>query len=290
MFRSPVFRRPSLARRVLACAAAVCALTGAAPAAHPGSGPGVVIRPATAVRYVALGDSEASAPGVPVEVDPLCRRSDHDYPSLVAARLHPASFSDVTCSGATTADLARRQFPALRPATTLVTLTVGANDIGFGDAIARCTALGVLHPSGAPCRTYYGTVLDRRIARTAPKVADALRTVHRLAPRARVLVVGYLDLVPDDHRGCRPRELFADGDLGWLDRTENALNTMLARTARGGGAVFVDDHPASATHDVCRPTGTRWTEAILPTRPAAPFHPNAAGEAAMARQVLAAVR
>lgn len=270
----------SLTRRILACAVAVCALSAAAP---------TPARPAERVRYVALGDSEASAPGVPKQTDLLCGRSDHDYPALVAARLSPAAFADRTCSGATTADLARHQFPALRADTGLVTLTIGANDIGFAGIVAKCSALGLIDGAGAPCRTGYGAELQRRVARTGPKIADALREIHRRSPHARVLLVGYLNLIPDDHRGCRPRELFGNGDLGYLDGVENALNATLARAARSGHAVFVDEHAVSAGHDICRARGVRWTEALLPTRPAAPFHPNASGEAAMAAQVLAAV-
>ena len=265
-------------RILTAVVAAVLALCGARTAPQP-------------VRYVALGDSAAAAPGVPKLVDDRCVRSDHDYPSLVAARLHPAGFTDVTCSGATTASLGD-QFRALSQRTTLVTLTIGANDIGFAGIVTKCTALGLFHPDGAYCRAAYtrtGTdELDERVRATEPKVAGALRTVHRLAPHAGVLLVGYLRLTPLDHHGCRPRELFGNGDLVYLDVLETKMNTMLRRTARANGAVFVDNHPASAHHDICRPSGVRWTEGLVPTSPAIPFHPNALGERAMAEQVLSA--
>ncbi len=282
------------ARHALVCVLAALALCAAAPGtpvpAVPPDTPAARVRPAPPEHYVALGDSEASAPGVPHQVDARCQRSDHDYPALVAARLRPAAFIDRSCAGARAAELARGQFAALRRDTTLVTLSIGANDVGFAGVMVRCSALGLMHASGAPCRAYYGDRIDHRITATAAKVADALRTVHRLAPHARVLLVGYLNLIPDDHRGCRPRELFAAGDLAWLDDTENALDTMLALVARqerfAGFTDFVDNHRVSAAHDVCRPAGTRWTEAIRPARATASFHPNARGEAAMAGQVL----
>lgn len=299
-----MFRNRTLTGAVLACAVAVGALAAAVPAAPvspsavvaaavPAGSPAMsglgIPRTAGPSRYVALGDSAAAAPGVPRQVDLRCLRSDHNYPALVAARLRPVVFSDRTCSGATTADLARDQFTALRPDTSLVTLTVGANDIGFAQLALQCTLLGALSPAGAPCRAAHGSDLDPRITAAASKVTAALRTVHRLSPRAQVLLVGYLNLIPDDHRGCRPRELFGAGDLAYLDGIENRLNTALAGAARAAGAVFVDDHPVSAAHDICRPSGVRWTEALLPTRATVPFHPNASGEAAMAGQVLATV-
>ncbi|MEU1624075.1 SGNH/GDSL hydrolase family protein [Streptomyces sp. NPDC020096] len=284
-----VSRAPARSRTVavLAVVAAVAALSGAV--LPPGGGH------RAPVRYVALGDSAAAAPGVPDQVDAHCARSDHNYPSLVAGRLRPAAFTDATCSGATTADLSdarHGQLQALSKRTSLVTLTIGGNDVGFAGIVTKCTALGLFHPAGAYCRAAYtrgGTdELATRIAAAAPKVAGALRAIHRLAPHARVLLVGYLQLVPLDHRGCRPRELFGNGDLAYLDAFERKLNEMFRRTARANGAVFVDNHRASAHHDICRPGGVRWSEGLVPTSPSIPFHPNALGEHAMAERVLAA--
>ena len=57
--------------------------------------------------YVALGDSYTSGPLIPDQTgNPAgCLRSTHDYPALVAAALGAASFSNVSCAGATTADM-----------------------------------------------------------------------------------------------------------------------------------------------------------------------------------------
>jgi hypothetical protein len=99
---------PSVAAR--ATVAAAC-LLGAALLAGCGAGPSggthgaKAAGPATMTgRYVALGDSFTSAPLVPDQGGlPLgCLRSDQDYPSLVAAALHPSSFADVSCYGAAT--------------------------------------------------------------------------------------------------------------------------------------------------------------------------------------------
>ncbi|MDJ0340302.1 SGNH/GDSL hydrolase family protein [Streptomyces sp. H10-C2] len=249
--------------------------------------------PPPPVRYAALGDSAAAAPGVPEEekASGLCQRSTHNYPHLVAERLAPAAFKDVTCTGADTATLASDgQFDALTKDTTLVTLTIGGNDIGFTEIIVKCSALGLLNPLGRPCADSYGSGLDDRVKAAEPKVAAALRTIHQRSPGARVLLVGYLNLIPDDGRTCRPRVMFTSGDMVFLNTFENSLNVMFARVAAAEGAVFVDNHPASADRDVCRADDTRWSEGLIPTNPAIPFHPNARGERAMADAVLAAAR
>src|SRR5689334_10507712 len=62
-------------------------------------------------RYVALGDSYTAGPLIPNQsLNPLgCLRSDHNYPHLVQPSLTTASFSDVSCSGATTDDMFNAQ-------------------------------------------------------------------------------------------------------------------------------------------------------------------------------------
>ncbi|MEU4091841.1 SGNH/GDSL hydrolase family protein [Streptomyces sp. NPDC026673] len=245
--------------------------------------------------YVALGDSYASGPLIPDQVDAHCLRSSHNYPSLVAAR-EQVRLTDVSCSGATTAELtapqgsAPAQFDALDRGTDLVTLSIGGNDIGFSKVIATCAGVTASDPTGAPCRAHFTgdgrDQLAERIQETAPKVATAIREIHRRAPHARVAVVGYPDLFPDDGAGCTSASVpFAAGDFAYLRDTEKALNTMLAVQARKAGARYVDTYTPTIGHDMCRPTGERWIESLAPATPAAPAHPNAQGEEAMAAAV-----
>ncbi|MGW0796448.1 SGNH/GDSL hydrolase family protein [Streptomyces sp. NPDC002692] len=247
------------------------------------------------VDYVALGDSYASAPLVPDQVDPTCLRSSHNYPSLVAGST-AATLTDVSCSGATTADMtaaqgtAPAQFAALRRGTDLVTVTIGGNDIGFSTVLGTCARVTATDPAGAPCRAHFtstgsDTVTDS-IARTAPKVAQVLRGIHHRAPHARVVVVGYPDLFPDDGVGCTSAKVpLAAGDFSYLRDKEKELNAMLARQARRNGARYVDTYAPTVGHDLCRPAANRWIETFTPDSPAAPVHPNAAGESAMAGAV-----
>ncbi|MET9016368.1 SGNH/GDSL hydrolase family protein [Streptomyces olivaceoviridis] len=254
----------------------------------------------TTVDYVALGDSYASAPLVPTQVDATCLRSSRNYPSLVA-QSRSATLRDVSCSGATTADLTApqadgvpAQLDAVNRRTNLVTLTIGGNDIGFSTVLGTCAQLTNTDPAGTPCRTHFsGTGSDRisdAIARTGPKVAQVLRGVHQRAPHARVVVVGYPDLFPDDGVGCTSKTVpLAMGDFAWLRDKEKELNAMLARQAVKGGARYVNTYTPTVGHDLCEPTGERWIETFAPETPAAPVHPNATGERVMASAVEAAL-
>ncbi len=256
-------------------------------------------------RYVSLGDSYTAGPLVPDQTgSPAgCLRSTHSYPFLVAAGTGAATFTDVSCQGATTANMAHSQSVplgtnppqdnALSAGTTLVTLQIAGNNIGFSDIIIHCTTLSLTNPFGSPCKSHYtsgGTdKLLAKINATAPKVAADLQRIHADAPNARVFLVGYPAILPNSGNGCWPLVPIAFGDVPYLRAVEKALNSMLASVAAANHATFVDTYTASIGHDVCQAPGTKWVEGLIPTSPAAPFHPNRLGEQGMARQVLAAL-
>ncbi|MFJ9038532.1 SGNH/GDSL hydrolase family protein [Streptomyces sp. NPDC102406] len=246
--------------------------------------------------YVALGDSYTSGPLIPVQVDANCARSDHNYPSITARERQVASFTDVSCGGATTAEMWRSQgtngpqLDAVRRDTDLVTLQIGGNDMGFGSIIATCAALSSKDLTGNPCQQYYGASghdqLTLNILRTAPKVARVLRAVHAKAPHARVVVVGYPDLLPDDGTGCYPTVPFAAKDFPYLRDTGKRLNAMLRAVALLNRADYVDTYGPTVGHDMCKAPADRWIEPLSPTSPAAPAHPNAKGQEAMAKALM----
>jgi GDSL-like Lipase/Acylhydrolase family len=257
---------------------------------------------ASAADWVGLGDSYAAGPLIPSqELNPLgCLRSDHNFAHLAAAQLGQ-SLRDVSCSGATTDDMTAAQnvtpgpnppqFDALSAATRTVTLQIGGNDIGFTEIIENCAAPT---PFGHPCQDKYvvngrDTLADR-IAAAAPKVAAVIQGIHARSPKARVFVVNYAAILPEAGSGCWPTVPLAWADVPYLRSVQRNLNAMLGRQAAANGATLVDDYAASIGHDACKPSSTKWVEPLLPPHAAAPFHPNARGEAGIAGVVAAAVR
>ena len=258
--------------------------------------------PASAVHYVALGDSYSAGPLIPLQTGmPLgCQRSDHNYPSLVAKQLGVASFRDVSCSAATTEHFTSPQsvplgqnppqFDALTSDADLVTFSMGGNDIGFGEIIQECTTRSPLQPFGSACKDFYtsgGTdKLAARISDTAPKIAAAVKGIKKRSPKARVLVVGYPSILPDEGPGCFPVVPFSAGDVAYLRATEKRLDAMLEAQAEKNGADYVDTYTPTIGHDICQLPGKKWIEGLVPTAPAAPVHPNALGMNGMAQAVL----
>lgn len=235
-----------------------------------------------AVRYVALGDSFAAGPLIPHYVDSsgLCLRSDHGYPALLAKKLKVRSLRNLSCAGAKVADV---PVGAVKKSTTLVTLSIGGNDIGFARIALTCLALGVTDSRGAPCKRVFvrhGTdELRARIDATGPKVARLLKRIHARSPDAQVIVVGYLRMLPTFGPRCFPAVPVADGDVTYLAGVERDLNAMLAARAGANDATYIAEYAPG--HDMCE-HGHRWVEGILPGHPAAPVHPNRAGMRATA--------
>lgn len=253
--------------------------------------------------YVALGDSFTAAPLTHEEggSSAACLRSAQDYPSLVAAALHPSSFVNVSCFGASTADMSQSQHAdtppqlnALSAADALVTVQVGGDDIGVSRIGTTCASLSLTNPFGDPCQKHYtagGTdQLARAVAQTGPKVASVLTAIRQRAPHARILLMGYLAILPASGNGCWPEVAVARGDVPYLRGIENQLNAMLAATAAAQGVTLVNTYAPSVGHDACQHPGTKWVEGLIPTSLAVPFHPNALGEQAMAREIVRALQ
>jgi lysophospholipase L1-like esterase len=258
---------------------------------------------ATGSAYVALGDSYTSGPVIPTQSSAAggCDRSNHNYPSDVAAALK-LTLTDVSCSGATTADILNTtqdvspgpdnppQLTAVGSATQFVSLQIGGDNLGFTSIIENCAALTPWGPTkvGANCKSYYDpngkNSLAAAVTALAQPIASILADIHTAAPSAKVFVVGYPDILPQNG-ACWPSMPFETADAEYLNSIEQDLNTMLQTTAAANGANYVDTYTPSESHNACTAESTRWVEPIVPGSSADPVHPNANGEAAVAGEL-----
>ena len=281
---------PRLALRTLVLMLAILALLAGAAAG------------ARAANYVALGDSYAAGPLIPNPVLPLgCLKSDHNY-AHVAAPSIGLTLRDASCSGAKTNDMTSPQsvspdgpnppqFNSLDASTTVVSLTIGGNDIGFSEVAESCITV---NPFSHPCLDKYdpggNDQLKARIEATAPKVAAVLQGIHTRSPAAKIYVVNYPAIFPETGSGCWPQMPLGFQDVPYLRATEQRLNSMLATQAAANGATLVNWYGASIGHDACKGTSTRWVEPLVPGTLAAPIHPNKQGMAGGAAALVATVK
>jgi lysophospholipase L1-like esterase len=250
-------------------------------------------------RYVALGDSYTAAPLVPdTDTTNGCLRSTNNYPALVAAALPGVELVDVSCSGADTASMVGfqqtneeakpPQFDALTEDTDLVTLGIGGNDFNlFGTLVGTCAQLRSSDPTGSPCSDRYSDgasdELTQQLDDIRSHVAATVAGIRARAPKAKVVVVGYPQIIPS--RGSCPDLLpLAIGDYPFARRVSAGLAAAVKRGARD--ATFVDLFGPSAGHDIC--SSDPWINGANtdPARALA-FHPFAAEQQAAAELVLA---
>src|SRR3954452_3260658 len=165
--------------RLVRLGAALVAV-GVCAAGFAGAGPA-----AGGDSYVALGDSYSSGVGTgSYTLDSACKRSMYAYPYLYTQKHPGTSLTFVACSGAKTSDLLATQIQAVTSATTLVTMTIGGNDIGFANLIYQCTlsdCSAALDNTRANLETTLGAALDR--------VYTTVKS--RAAPGATIVVLGY---------------------------------------------------------------------------------------------------
>ncbi|MEE3917932.1 SGNH/GDSL hydrolase family protein [Micromonospora sp. BRA006-A] len=168
------------------------------PSCHPRPDPGRLgrghsvsgrPRPGGPVRpLVALGDSYASGVGADSYTSESgnCLRSTNAYPALYNTNIKPASYRSVACSGATTADVINSQLSALSSTTTLVSVTVGGNDVGFANIMSTCVLQGETQ-----CVAAVQSAMN--VARTSMpgRLANVYNGIKSRSPSARVVVVGY---------------------------------------------------------------------------------------------------
>lgn len=236
--------------------------------------------------YVALGDSFTSAPGVPVtEQLTGCARSDHNYPTLLAGKLR-IDVTDSSCGAASTEHLTERQLTtrgyvapqldALSKGTDLVTLGIGANNsAAFATIFGSCVLLTAKDPEGSPCRdalaTGTGDRLTDSLSATEDDLVAALEEIERRSPDARVVLVGYPQLLP--RTGTCAALPLARGDYELARELWSGLGAVMERAASTAGVDYLDLTEASSGRDVC--AGARaWLNGSRddPAR-AAPYHP-----------------
>jgi lysophospholipase L1-like esterase len=241
------------------------AAAGLIAAATPASAAG-------AVRYVALGDSYSSGlgAGAMISSSGSCDRSTGAYSQLWASAHHPASYTSVACSGATTSTVISTQLSALSAATTLVSVTVGGNDVGFSSTMETC----VLHSTSTCVAAIQAD--EALVSSALPgELNSVLGDIASAAPSARVIVLGYPDLY-DLSRSSTCIGL-STTDRTDLNQAADELNAAIKTAAAARGDTFADVRPAFAGHSIC--DSSPWLHSVNILDVSESYHPTAAGQA-----------
>ncbi|HVU59878.1 MAG TPA: SGNH/GDSL hydrolase family protein [Candidatus Saccharimonadales bacterium] len=301
--------------------------------------------PAHLEQYLALGDSYASGEGTfdyTAGTDALpnkCHLSALSYPFLMSARA--GTTQSVACSGAiidnvlgdegghkdnqlkdvsdtditqsqkdqaydqhTPGVIAQDRF-VYQDKPKVVTISIGGNDVGFADIIARCilpfspefSGSQVTGASGS--QDCYATYEDRlELVNTVnAQFNNLVQTYAKLQagdPTRRVYVIGYPQIVKPDGdcalnvRLGRQETEFAYLFIGYLD-------SVIERAAARAGAVYVDTQHAFDGHRLCEAGGSQVAVNGLTAGDDKfvlfgneSYHPNQLGHQLLADAILAA--
>lgn len=243
-------------------AAAGCVLSlvlGAAPAA------------AATVTYVALGDSNSSGVGSGsyISASGSCLRSTLAYPQLWANAHAPTSYVSVACSGAKTTDVSANQLTALSSATTLVSITIGGNDVGFAHVMQDCviystsTCVSEVNAAENTARTQLPGWLD-----------TTYNGIRARAPYARVVVVSY----PRFYHDLWYCVGLSSTDRQKINEGADVLDGVISAAAARHGFAFADVRPAFANgHEICDGSAS-WLHSVDWDNVVQSYHPTAAGQ------------
>jgi lysophospholipase L1-like esterase len=217
--------------------------------------------------YAALGDSYSSGVGTgSYTLDSACKRSVYAYPYLWAQKHPGTTLSFVACSGAKTSDLLSKQIQAVTSSTTLVTMTIGGNDIGFANLIYQCTlsnCSAALDSTTANLETTLGLALD-----------NVFTTVKGQAnSSAKIIVLGY----PKVFSGAS-----CFGTLGISSTEETkanalavALDGVIAKHAHDDGVTYESALDAFTGHAVC--SSSPFLNGLNLFNTGESYHPNRSG-------------
>lgn len=269
-------------------AAALLAIPGLSGCAIGSSSADIASLPAGS-RHVALGSSFAAGtgiggikPGTPER----CGRSPRNYATLVSEELGLV-LDDQTCGGATSAHVLGpwnelpAQIDAVNADTRLVTITIGGNDLGFvrNLYIAGCQRAVACPPVAGPA--------EADIARLEQGLSAIAQEVVRRAPRARLIFVQYVTLVPE--QPCEALHLPPE-TVPVLQGIARDLASATARVAARHGAEVIPADALSRGHTAC--DAQPWSTGPKITGPEgnSPWHPTAAGHQAIAGAIAGLLR
>jgi lysophospholipase L1-like esterase len=222
---------------------------------------------ASAVHYVALGDSYSSGVGAG-STSGSCDQSPNASPALWAKANSPASFTFAACGGATTSDVISSQLSSLSASTTLVSITIGGNDVGFSSIMETCVL-----KSTSSCESAVSAG-EKYANDTLPGLLDTtLADIRSHAPNAKVIVLDYPDFYDLSAALCIG---LSSTDHQTLDNGINDLDGVIQAAAAANGDTFADVRSQFSRHELCDSAG--WLNSVDVLDIDSSYHPTATGQ------------
>lgn len=244
--------------------------------------------------YAALGDSVAAGAGLPAmggasAEDMACGRSSAAYPHVISNTLG-LHLAHIACGGALASDLYGSQTvgsTSLAPqidaafangTPKLITLTVGANDLGWSAAVSQCY-------HGGDCGTATQTaMLTAARVYMQLKLGWALWQIDQKSNfhMPQVVITSYFAPfnTSADAPTCADNAGLTTAKMQWLNDQESMLDQAI-QTVTLVSHMAQYAHVNFAGHELC--SAKPWIQGL---QEKAPFHPTAEGQQAIAKTIL----
>ncbi|HSX36702.1 MAG TPA: GDSL-type esterase/lipase family protein [Patescibacteria group bacterium] len=246
--------------------------------------------------YLGLGDSYTSGEGAfdylagADTPNDMCHLSSHSYPLLLVRDLFTdTSGHSVACSGAVIRDVYNEDkkyagqvsdripisdrnvnqllssfSPGYLPQyefvkqyqPKIITVSVGGDDIGFGDILASCISpLKSIKPPGLNPNNCYSTWEDQqelmtRIDATYPKWTQLYHQLESIDPGAQIYAIGYPHIA-EENGNCALNVHLTDSEITFSEGLIDYLNAIIEDSATSAGVTYIDISHALDGHRLC---------------------------------------
>lgn len=250
-----------------------------------------------------LGDSYSSGEGAPPYNGASgCYRSTNGYAYLLGASVPTPTM--IACSGAVTANIDQTVQSSSVPGTqlsqllsgsrgkTLITITIGGNDVGFSSELTKCIA------SFSSCTSDQSSIAQS-ITALQSRLLQIYQELRAAAPGADIVILGYPLLVANPSiADCHNPIVYiglSGSEMQMIRTLATQLDNEIATTATQAGVSNAAQQviQAFAGHEACTATeSSEWINEIAGLNDTLhdSFHPNSAGYQAMASAVESALQ
>lgn len=180
----------------------------------------------------------------------------------------------------------------------VITLTMGGNDIGFGEKISACAT-----PQFLASQTCEDATLGKRstlagqITSQYSNLKSLYKELYEASGRqAKIYVLGYPQFISDaEMRSCSSIASLNYEERKMIYNSVTYLNSVIETAAKAAGVYYVDIENSLSGHRLCD-DGEKYVTGVvgIPIRvandPQESFHPNSKGHAAIAQSVRNQVR
>lgn len=173
-----------------------------------------------------------------------------------------------------------------------ITLTIGGNDLGFGDVLRACISQVAIYGT---CD--YATEEGRKkagslISNFRMQLVDVYSAIKEASPTVKLFVVGYPQFISGTQNFCGANSTLNRSDREFIVESVTYLNQVIKSAAHQAGAYYIDIEDALGEKILCTLTIDKYVNGLTAALQSASesFHPNKKGHTAIASRIQEGLR